>query len=62
MTAHGSALFEQFPGKYLAVTEGEVFVADDASEARRLATEKNPDDEPFVQFVPPESRERIYAY
>ncbi|MEK6287811.1 MAG: DUF5678 domain-containing protein [Acidobacteriota bacterium] len=62
LTAHGAALFERFPGKYLAVTDGEVFVADEASEARRLAAEKHPDDEPFVQFVPRERRERIYAY
>jgi hypothetical protein len=39
-----------------------VFVADDAVEARRLASENHPDDEPFVQFVPRERRERIYAY
>ena len=62
ITEHGAPLFEQFPGKYLAVSEGEVFVADEASEARRLAMEKHPDDEPFVQYVPRESRERIYAY
>ena len=62
LTAHGISLFASCPGKYLAVSEGEVFVAGDASEARRLAEEKHPDDEPFVQFVPLEKRERIYAY
>jgi len=49
-------------GKYIAVSEGDVFVAEHASEARRLASEKHPDDEPFGQFIPRESRERIYAY
>ena len=62
LTAHGAPLFERFPGKYLAISEGEVFVADEASEARRLAMAKHPDDEPFLQYVPRESRERIYAY
>ena len=62
LTSQGAELFEEFPGKYLAISEGEVFVADDASEARRLAKARHPDDEPFVQFVPRECRERIYAY
>ena len=62
LTEHGAPLFEQFPGMYLAVSEGEVFVADEASEARRLAREKHPNDEPFLQYVPRESWERIYAY
>lgn len=61
LTEHGAALFEQYPGKYIAVSEGEVFVSDDAWEARRLAKEKHPGDEPFVQYVPRESYERIYA-
>ena len=62
LTEHGAPLFERFPGKYLAVSEGEVFVADEPSEARRLAKAKHPNDEPFLQYVPRESRERIYAY
>jgi hypothetical protein len=62
LTAQGGFVFESFPGKYVAVSEGEVFIANDASEAARLALEKHPDDQPFVQFIPRESRERIYAY
>jgi len=61
LTEHGASLFERFAGQYLAVSEGEVFVAGDAWEARRLAREKHPEDEPFVQYVPRESYERIYA-
>jgi hypothetical protein len=61
LTEHGAPLFEQHPGRYIAVSEGEVFVADDAWEARRLAREQHPDDEPFVQYVPLERWERIYA-
>ena len=61
LTEHGASLFQQFPGQYLAVSEGEVFVADNAGEAQRLAKEKHPDDEPFVQYMPRERYERIYA-
>jgi hypothetical protein len=61
LTEQGAALLKQFPGQYLAVSEGEVFVAADAWAAQRLAREKHPDDEPFVQYVPRESYERIYA-
>jgi hypothetical protein len=61
LTEHGAALFEQFPGRYVAVSEGDMFVADDAWEARRLAKDKHPDDEAFVQYIPKEHYERIYA-
>jgi hypothetical protein len=61
MTEHGAPLFERYRGQYIAVSEGEVFVSDDAWEARRLAREKHPDDEPFVQYIPREKYERIYA-
>ena len=61
LTEHGAPWFAQFPGKYIAVSEGEVFVADDAVEARRLASQKHPGDEPFVQYIPRENRPRIYA-
>ena len=57
----GAPLFERYAGKYLAVSEGEVFVAEDAWEARRLARVQHPDDEPFVQHVPRDSNPRIYA-
>ena len=61
LTAHGEPWFAQFPGKFIAVSEGEVFVADDALEARRAATEKHPGDEPFVQYIPRDNLPRIYA-
>jgi hypothetical protein len=38
-----------------------VFAAHDAWEARRLTKERHPDDEPFVQYIPRERYERIYA-
>ena len=60
-TAHGSPLFSQFRGRYIAVSEDDVFVADDAWEAQRLAKQKHLDDEPFIQYIPREKYERIYA-
>ena len=61
LTEHGAPLFERLRGQYIAVSEGEVFVSDDAWEAQRLAKAKHPDDEPFVQYIPQEKYERIYA-
>lgn len=61
VTEHGAALFTQYAGQYIAVSEGDVFVAADACKARRLATAKHPEDEPFVQYIPPGNYERIYA-
>lgn len=49
LTAQDAAFLKQFSGQYIAVSEGEVFVADDAWKAQRLAREKHPDDEPFIQ-------------
>lgn len=61
LTEHGAPLFKQYRGRYIAVSEGEVFVADDYWEAERLAKEKHPDDVPSVQYVPSDNCERIYA-
>lgn len=61
LTEHGASLFEQHAGHYLAVSEGEVFIADDMRSARQLAQEKHPEDEPFVQYIPLERKVRIYA-
>src|SRR6185295_9395472 len=61
LTEHGTPFFERYRGQYIAVSEGEVFASDDRWEARRLAKEKHPDDEPFVQYVLRERYERIYA-
>jgi hypothetical protein len=61
MSEHGSALYDQYPGQYVAVSEGEVFVSPDAQEAKRLALSKHPEDIPFVIYIPKEKYERIYA-
>jgi hypothetical protein len=61
LTEHGAPFFEQHAGRYLAVSEGEVFVVNDMRSARQLAQEKHPEDEPFVQYIPAERMVRIYA-
>ncbi len=61
LTEHGAPLFEKHAGHYIAVSEGEVFTADDVHTARQLAMQKHPDDEPFVQYIPTEKVVRIYA-
>jgi len=61
LTTQGVTLLERHRGRYVAVSHGQVFAAADASEARRLARERHPDDEPFVQYIPQERALRIYA-
>ncbi|HXU39393.1 MAG TPA: hypothetical protein VN937_23765 [Blastocatellia bacterium] len=61
LTQHGAPFFELFRGQYIAVSEGEVFASSDAAGAQSLAKQKHPDDEPFVQYIPQERYERIYA-
>jgi hypothetical protein len=61
MSENGSALYDQYPGKFVAVANGEVFIADDRQEAKRLAQEKYPEDVPFVIYLPKEKYERIYG-
>jgi hypothetical protein len=57
----GASFFEPFRGRYVAAAEGEVFVADDALEAQRLARAKYPEEEPFIIHIPREKLLRIYA-
>lgn len=52
---------EPYRGRYVAVSEGEIFVADDASEAERLAFERHPHDVPYIKLIPKERHLRIYA-
>jgi hypothetical protein len=61
LSRHGRPILAQHPGRYVAVSRGDVFVASDAWEARRQAREKHPDDEPFVQYIPSDAALRIYA-
>jgi hypothetical protein len=61
MGEYGKSFYDLYPGQYVAVSQGEVFVSPNAEEARRLAVEKHPDDRPYVQYITLEKYERIYA-
>lgn len=61
MSEHGGPLYDRYRGKYLAISEGEVFAAESGQEAERLALEKHPDDVPYLQYIPREKAIRIYA-
>ena len=54
-------VFNRYRGKFVAVAGGEIFVADSATEARRLALEKHPDDTPHHRYIPVTKARRIYA-
>jgi hypothetical protein len=54
-------VFRRHRGRWIAVSEEEIFVAESAAEAERLAKERHPSDTPHVQFIPLEKVERIYA-
>jgi hypothetical protein len=54
-------VFNRYRGKYVASSEGELFVADTAEEVRELAREKHPDDLPHIRYIPREKVPRIYA-
>jgi hypothetical protein len=54
-------VFKRYRGRFVAVSEGEMFVGDSRQEVERLAREKHPDDCPHVQYIPREKVYRIYA-
>ena len=61
MSEHGKPFYDQYPGQFVAVSEGETFISPDPQEAARCAREKHPDDTPFVIYLPKIKCERIYA-
>ena len=54
-------VFKRFRGRYVAASEGELFVANSPEEIDRLVREKHPDDVPHVRYIPREKAYRIYA-
>jgi hypothetical protein len=54
-------VFKLYRGRYLAASEGELFVGDSPEEVERLALEKHPEDVPHVRYIPREKAYRIYA-
>jgi hypothetical protein len=54
-------VFKRYRGRFVAVSEGEIFVGDSRQEVERLAREAHPEDIPHVQYIPKEKVYRIYA-
>ncbi|NOT63212.1 MAG: hypothetical protein HOP19_23635 [Acidobacteria bacterium] len=54
-------IFTRHRGKHLAVAGGELFIADSASEALRLARERHSQDCPHLRYIPQEKVSRVYA-
>jgi hypothetical protein len=54
-------VFKRYRGRYVATSEGELFVGDSPEEVERLALEKHPDDVPHIRYIPREKAYRIYA-
>lgn len=54
-------IFMRHRGKHLAVAGGELFIADSANEALRLARERHPLNCPHLSYIPLEKVSRVYA-
>jgi hypothetical protein len=54
-------IFKLYRGRFIAVSEGELFVADSPEEVEQLALTKHPEDVPHVRYIPRQKAYRIYA-
>ncbi|MGH9960744.1 MAG: DUF5678 domain-containing protein [Pyrinomonadaceae bacterium] len=54
-------VFKRYRGRFVAVSECELFVGDTPEEVERLARERHPDDVPHIRYIPREKAYRIYA-
>jgi hypothetical protein len=53
---YGVPFLKAHRGKFIAVSKGTVFVGDSRAEVERLARTVQPDDEPFVKYIPPDDQ------
>jgi hypothetical protein len=58
---HAAKVSAQYKGKYVAVVDGEFFVADSRKEAHDLARAHYPTGQPFVIYIPLKTRKMVYA-
>jgi hypothetical protein len=58
---HAAKVSAQCKGKYVAVVDGEFFVADSRKEAHDLARAHYPTGHPFVTYIPLKKRKMVYA-
>src|SRR5437762_2259972 len=45
-------VFQFYRGRYLAASEGQLFVGDSPEEVEQLALEKHPEDVPHILYIP----------
>jgi len=55
-------VFKRCRGRFIAISEGDLFVGASREEVERLASERHPDDFPYIRYIPLERAYRIYAY
>jgi hypothetical protein len=55
-------VFKRYRGRYIAVSEGEMFIGDSPEEVETLTREKHPEAHPHIRYIPREKAYRIYAY
>jgi len=58
--AHATEIGDQYGGKYVAVADGKLFVADSRKEAYDLALTQDPTRQPFVIYIPAHMRKMVY--
>jgi len=58
---HAVEISAQCKGKYVAVVDGEFFVADSRKEAHDLAQANHPAKRPFIVYIPPQARKMVYG-
>jgi hypothetical protein len=54
-------VFKRYRGRFIAASEGDLFVGATREEVEGLARQKHPDDFPHVRYIPLERSYRIYA-
>src|SRR5690349_18954523 len=59
--AHGLNVFDLYRGRFIAVSEGELFFGETPEEVERMAQDNHPDDIPFIHYIPKEKAYRVYA-
>lgn len=61
LSAHWADVLPQAVGKYVAVANEQLFVADTVHAARACARQTDPDGAGLVQFVSPKTGPRVYG-
>ena len=52
-------VFDLYRGRFIAISEGELFSGDSPEEVERIAHDNHPDDIPFVHYIPKEKSYRV---